>query len=256
MGSLRLWLQLWQACVCLRFRSRFTAFETAYSFPFAFPCVSHAFRAALRPVTTTRAAIHAAYVQAASGATRSALPALALRFTAALAKAWRLPCDNQVKETFWRLAINAIPGFNIRPWRCPCSPAHHDDPRAHAFWDCPMAAAVRTQLQAATGSAPTRRSLWLLTEPPHTVPPSLWTLVCVAAVHAMDHGRRHAWASVSAHHAAPAIGAAANQAALCFWTTLHAVARDDPPAVEGWGLTAATPFLMVVDGRLRVNMPS
>jgi len=73
---------------------------------------------------------------------------------------------------------------------------------SHHFWSCPVAAAVRrevTQQLAAAGFIPPTAtvscaSLWLAVKPAANVHTLVWDLVCLAAVHAMEHGRAAAWA--------------------------------------------------------------
>ena len=107
----------------------------------------------------------------------------------ALACAWRLPCDNRVKEPLWRLAVDAIPGSRFRPWTCPClASSPSSSGRQHSFWDCPVAVGVRAQLSDARlpgGAVPaaTQAAVWLLQTP--TGGANTWPAVALCATAAM-----------------------------------------------------------------------
>ena len=209
-------------------------------------------------MATARAARHAAFVREAALDSSTVTRTLLVAFPTTLRYARRLPCDNTLKEAFWRLAINAVPGSTIRPWLCPCASTPFPSPRIHAFWECPVAVQVRAQLASSIGFAPSRPSVWLLSCPPPRVPPPLWRLVCVASVYAMDVGRRRLWALFNAPSQpgiADRIAAASNVATLHFWTTLRDVARDQSAIVSDWLLSHDSPFMAVRDGRVVVNMP-
>ena len=191
-------------------------------------------------------------------------------FQASLASLWSVPCDNRVKETLWRLAVAAIPGCRVRQWRCPCCTATHAaegvDQRRHCFWQCPVAAAVVAQLDAALraaggGAAVTRAALWLL-QPPQgaRVTPAVWRLVCAAALDAMEYERRLVWArSLEAAWEEPdrrrVAGEAGRLTAARFWQHLQDFCLTAPEAGD-WALPADHPFIGVVEGRLRVALPA
>ena len=129
----------------------------------------------------------------------SPLPPLA-ELSAVLRRLWRLPWENGRKETFWRLAYDALPTaarLHVNE-PCPCGAAVPRPGRQHHFWDCPVARAVVGQLEAARAVAaapapppapPTLADVWLA-RPPNGVHAGVWGVVCLAAVEAMDHGRR------------------------------------------------------------------
>lgn len=109
---------------------------------------------------------------------------------------WRLPWDNCNKEPFWRLMHNAFPTaarMHLADQTCCCGGAHAD--RQHHFWDCPVAAAVRASVSAALAeldpAAPpvSQPQLWL-GRVPGGVHMGVWRVVCLAAIAAMDSGRR------------------------------------------------------------------
>ena len=187
----------------------------------------------------------------------SALPPALTCFHATLRAVWRLPCPNSLKETLWRLAIDAIPGSHFFPWSCPCSLNSPPLTRArcHSFWDCPIAEVVRSQIAPVISPAPlTRASLWLLRPPAPTIFPAVWFLVCLSALDAMDFGRRRLWAR---HHCpilpATPLSAIANSAASRFWHNLQDFTLAHP--ISPWPLSPTHPFLAACDDALVVRAP-
>lgn len=249
-------------------------------------------------VVVHRLARHAAFCRLALGRAGHANVSQEVgQFKASLGHAWHLPCANSIKEPLWRLALDAIPAGNYKPWRCPCNQnTTHPCSRSHAFWDCPVAHAVRKQLNAALGlpaGAPgvSKASVWLLGPPPAppNIHPSVWRLVSLAAVAAMEHGRTLLWArrhgpswpdpgpaglslllartnlpaNVIQSHIHPLILAARGEvvrsvchmAAARFWVLLQDFAAAHP-VVAGWDLPPTHPFLSTnPDGNLSVRVP-
>lgn len=119
---------------------------------------------------------------------------------ALLKRLWHVRWENQRKEPFWRLVYNAFPTAARlhRNEPCLCGGAGVPD-RCHHFWACPVAQAVLGAISAAASSqqplpAPlSKASIWLA-RPPPTVYRDVWEVVCLAAVAAMDHGRRRMYA--------------------------------------------------------------
>ena len=111
-----------------------------------------------------------------------------------LPRLWQLPWENQHKEVYWRLVLNALPlaarmaSSGSQPCLCGSSDPHPG--RRHHFWECPVAAAVRAALAAQLGGRhPTRQQLWLM-RTPTGIHAGVWDAVCLAALCAMDAGRR------------------------------------------------------------------
>lgn len=139
-------------------------------------------------------------LQPAAAPPPAALPEL----QAALRRLWRLPWENGRKEAFWRLVYDAHPTAARlhRDAPCACGAADTRPGRHHHFWSCPVATAVVADIQAAlaqrTPAAPPAplapASVWLARAPPG-VHAGVWGVVCLAAVEAMDVGRRRAWAA-------------------------------------------------------------
>jgi hypothetical protein len=125
---------------------------------------------------------------------------------------WRFQLmENLYKETLWCLTVNGVPaagGHGIcMAGPCPCGwegpDAHTPAPAAsmcwqrHHFWDCSVAQAVISTIQAAlpAGSPPlTRTQIWLL-QPPAGVHADVWPAIAALALHAMERGRRYQWAT-------------------------------------------------------------
>jgi hypothetical protein len=83
--------------------------------------------AAVQPITALLStATASARLQQHTAFLRLAAPPEPIRqallpFLQALSRAWRLPCDNNLKKPLGRLVVNAIPGGRLPRWVCPCS---------------------------------------------------------------------------------------------------------------------------------------
>lgn len=138
---------------------------------------------------------------------------------ALLRRLWRLRCDNGLKEPFWLLAHNGLPTAARLQTTCQCGAAAHGD-RLHHYWACPVAAAVVSTVAAAAGCNISRPTIWLCRAPPG-IHAGVWDLVCLAAVAAMDHGRRTLYAlSTGPPPATPLPAIAARSARARFWSHL------------------------------------
>jgi hypothetical protein len=154
---------------------------------------------------------------------------------------WRMSWSNQRKEIFWRLVYHGVPtavrlGQTHR--RCPCG-ALPNAPggRPHHFWECPIAVTVREQVVAAlpppapgVAASLSREHLWLCRPPQPGIAILLWDVICVAALGAMEYGRR-VLLSISlrpreAEEGGGAAGAAAPPAAA-------GRTRDGDPLLDG-----------------------
>ena len=171
-------------------------------------------------------------------------------------KLWDLRWENRQKEIFWRLAVDGVAGASGRtPFSCPCclgsQSAFVGDARLHAFWSCPIAEGVRetmAEVLAPLGGPHllTRANLWLCVPPLTSAPsssihPEVWMVVCLAALSAMDHGRRQLWRLTrSAHRQLPP-----SSQARVHQRTLHEV--WDIPVPEAPSSQAQATVLAVLD---------
>jgi hypothetical protein len=217
--------------------------------PLAALTVQLATQLQLLPLAAQRADLHAAYIREALGVA-AAPPALLATFSATLERAWHLRWYNVHKETLWRLALDGVGQLGschvrVPPPPCACGAAV-DTPRLHAFWDCPVAAALRAALDARLGQPVSRAQLWLLL-PPAGVQQPVWDVVALAALSALEVGRRrlrsgHAPVAVPAH----AVGD--------FWGRVRSyVALGQAP--DSWSAVSPLhPFIgRSPDGRLVLN---
>lgn len=114
-----------------------------------------------------------------------------------LRRLWSLRWENEHKEAFWRLTQDGFPGFSMhRAQRrgpnvalCPCGVPMSDGDRCHHFWDCAVARELRYELEACLGATVLRAQIWLLELPPDTHQ-AVWDVVGLAAITALEHGRR------------------------------------------------------------------
>ena len=162
------------------------------------------------PVAEKRAAAHTAFVAAALGmATAEVPPSATGQLRDSMVRAWALPWENRHKEVWWRLAVQGVRGAGghglAAAHACPCgglaAGSCAEQAREHSFWSCPVAQAVVGSMQQARVAAAggtqlpeiQRADLWLA-QPPREggsgVHQQVWLVVCLAALSAMDYGRR------------------------------------------------------------------
>ena len=208
-----------------------------------------------------RRAQHAAFITAATGL--PAPEAAVHELQATLKRLWRkVRWENHHKEAFWRLAVDGVPligNSHIRqpPPPCVCGAPTSPSPRAHHFWACPIAQAVAEEIALGGGVAVDRERLWLVQTPPG-VQQCAWDVVCLAAVSAMEHGRRRAKALVTqgSLQRVQIVRLAAAEAAANFWGRLASFVAQGP-APKGWSaVSPAAPLIGVLaSGDLVLNKP-
>ena len=169
------------------------------------------------PLLGLRRSAHAAFIAAATGVEAADVtPAQHTALHGTLRRAWALKWENQQKEVLWRMTVQGVRGAagHGLPTHhaCPCGGLAAGAGAAaalqHHYWSCPVAAAVVRELQrgweagegalAALVPALRRADVWLLDPParPSGGPQQrrmhggVWMVVCLAALTAMDHGRR------------------------------------------------------------------
>ena len=158
----------------------------------------------LRPCREARSAAHERYVKEALGLEPlQGLPNWALEaLRGSLRRLWQsLKWENANKEIFWRLAVDGVPlpgnshmrGAPVVACGCGSFSAGHQGlgaPRQHHFWHCPVAQAVVGQVEARAGIPVARSHLWLAS-PPAGFHERVWDVVSLAALSAMEVGRRY-----------------------------------------------------------------
>ncbi len=188
-----------------------------------------------------------------------------------LSRLWAVNWENCHKEPFWRLVLNGLPTVaRLHGLVSTCTCGQQPAGREHHYWACPIAHSVVGTVAASLASyqpaAPPLRlaNIWLAQAPDGTRQ-DIWDVVCLAAVAAMDFGRRLA---VHRHLAAPpsvaspfAVGAApallpaaCSRAAARFWELLtDFAALPNPFGTIGPGHPF---FYTALDGqRLMVQLP-
>lgn len=114
-----------------------------------------------------------------------------------LGQVWRLPWENEHKEILWRLAVNglAMPGdvrYGSSAAQHCCCGSQSLICRHHCFWDCDIASAVYDTMCAALPAdrpRPQRYHIWLL-QPPAGLHAGVWQVVALAALNAINFGRK------------------------------------------------------------------
>ncbi len=147
-----------------------------------------------------------------------------------LSRWWQLRIANTYKEAAWRLTLDAFPTAQRMHLNTPCPACGALGPgSSHFFWSCPVAKAVQQEILhqlAASGIMPATANLpcsaiWLACLPSPQIHRLIWDLVCLAAVHAMDIGRRTAWAVSQRLDASQLVEHIAARAARgAFWDAL------------------------------------
>ena len=165
----------------------------------------------LRPLYQLRTRYHRDFVDSVSPALVRGNPDASDKCCKALAvgqgQLWRLKWDNTFKEGYWRLVVNGLATaerMHLQEGRCVCGSVAGGPPgRRHHFWDCPVARAVVEEMQRQlVGWFPA------VLQPQHVLcmvcpvavgvqgAPAMhkgvWRVVCLAAINAMDVGRRAA----------------------------------------------------------------
>jgi hypothetical protein len=183
-----------------------------------------------------------------------------------LQAAWVLKWDNHRKEVLWRLMLDALPTaerMHHTQEACACGVVCPG--RLHHYWECPVAQAVVTVLRDQLHMCGVqvdvyRPHVWLARSPCTLVHAGVWLVVALAALLAMDKGRKllYVWSQrltqqplLSPHHILEQhqhhIMLASKLASATFWDMLgdFVGVGDCHPEWEGRvGITH--PFLYVV----------
>ena len=189
--------------------------------------------------------------------------------TDVLARWWKVRVPNFYKEAAWRLTLDGHPtaARMQRPAGASpscCAACGVATPGfAHHFWSCPVADAVRgeveAQLRAKGWLAADRRlrcaELWMGVKPHHALHRMVWDMVCLAAIHAMNAGRGCAW-KVSHQLPTPDLvrAVAVKVARATFWSVLADFAASAVvPRRARNGLLTNQPFLSWSTAMVRGN---
>jgi len=188
--------------------------------------------------------------------------------TSVLCRWWNLHVANVYKEAAWRLTLNAFPTAQRMGLHSPCVVCGVLSPDVeHHFWTCPVAVAVRREIESQlvifgllpAGTRIPCSAIWLARPPHRRLHRLVWDMVCLAAIHAFEHGRRTAWAVSSQLNVPDIIETVAVRAAKAsFWEALtdFAVTAKVPKTARTLLLTQQ-PFLawhvvLVSENGLRV----
>ncbi|KAL4859077.1 Retrovirus-related Pol polyprotein from type-2 retrotransposable element R2DM [Chlorella vulgaris] len=180
----------------------------------------------------------------------AAAPAPAAVVQAVLARLWRVRWENCHKEAFWRLVCDAVPTASRLHMDQPCQCGGAPADRRHYFWTCPVARGV---VDSIAGELTARQLLpaplaaahiWLAAAPAG-VHGGVWDVVSLAAVAAMDHGRRRMYAmSLAPPPLPPLVPVCLRSARARFWTLLtDFVALRCAPASWQAHLPPGHPFI-------------
>ncbi|KAI3432715.1 hypothetical protein D9Q98_004258 [Chlorella vulgaris] len=180
----------------------------------------------------------------------AAAPAPAADVQAVLARLWRVRWENCHKEPFWRLVCDAVPTASRLHMDQPCQCGGAPADRRHHFWTCPVARGV---VDSIAGELTARQLLpaplaaahiWLAAAPAG-VHGGVWDVVSLAAVAAMDHGRRRMYAmSLAPPPVPPLVPVCLRSARARFWTLLtDFVALRCAPASWQAHLPPGHPFI-------------
>ena len=237
--------------------------------------VGLATRMQLQPVAEHRARLHTAYEQEArqQPPTTAADPAPPSSMSATLQRLWPIKWDREHKETLWRLAVDGVPMpgnthlRRLHPEPCGCGEyggigPQYCSPRAHHFWECPVAQAVVQQIAAHAPGPITRANVWLA-EAPAGMQQCVWDVVALAALSAMERTRvglrtnsRQA-ADPGDPNQPDQLETAKGRAVLDFWQRVRGFAELGTPR-RGWeGVGPDHPILSVdEEGNLRCTHPA
>lgn len=208
-------------------------------------------------------------------------------FTVGQSRRWaQVKWEAEHKEVMWRLAVDGVPLpgnthlRNAPTEACGCGAfggvaelqQQQGSPRTHHFWACPVAKAVRRQIEGHLGAPIGRHHVWLGEAPPgcHEGP---WDVVALAALEAMEAGRvvlrtasgegrrrllgraRDATGEEQEDPSSQWVTTACTKAVARFWSALRSFAALGVPK-KGWrDVGHDHPILWVEEGRVGCAEP-
>jgi exonuclease III len=159
--------------------------------------VKVATRLQLGPLLAARASKHVTFLEAACCSLpigHDVSPDVMLPLFKSL---WALPWDNCRKEFYWQLTLDAVPtAAHLHQQGEPCNCGAIMPDRVHHFWECPVAQAVREEIETALNHdgghyVVQRHHLWLCRRPSRPdLHLGVWQVVCLAALLAMNKSRK------------------------------------------------------------------
>lgn len=179
------------------------------------------------------------------------------RLYTAFKRAWSIRWDRKNTQMLWQLAHDALPTAQRLHSTAPCSccTSVSSPGLIHHYWECSVAVALRNELlqqlshiEGFTEATLQRHHLWLLESPLPTFFKPLWPVVALAALNAMDSGRRTLFRLTRNRQSTPVLIASSRRAAIrnaiaAFWKFLAQFAAT-PQATTIWSsLTEDHPFL-------------
>ncbi|KAL4856066.1 Transposon TX1 uncharacterized protein [Chlorella vulgaris] len=192
----------------------------------------------------------------------AAAPAPAAVVQAVLARLWRVRWENCHKEPFWRLVCDAVPTASRLHMDQPCQCGGAPADRRHHFWTCPVARGVVDSIAGELAArqllpAPLAAAHIWLAAAPAGVHGGVWDVVSLAAVAAMDHGRRRMYAmSLAPPPLPPLVPVCLRSARARFWTLLtDFVALRCAPASWQAHLPPGHPFIYFDAAAATFKMP-
>lgn len=147
----------------------------------------------LRPQLDALANKHASFLQlVAQSMPQQPAPGEA-ELVAMLSGVWRLPWDNNRKELLWRLVLDGLPTAARMHKHDDCCACGAQCPgRQHHFWSCPVAVAVRLEMQRQLppGCILQQQHLWMGRVPHPGMHRGVWLVAMLAALLGMEKGRK------------------------------------------------------------------
>ncbi|KAL4514492.1 hypothetical protein Ndes2526A_g03960 [Nannochloris sp. 'desiccata'] len=167
------------------------------------------------------------------------------RLYSAFKRAWYIRWDRKHTEILWLLAHDALPtAARLHTTdTCSCCPTITTPGLLHHFWSCSVSEAIRNEfwqqlssLEGFSQSTLRRHHLWLLECPLPSFYQPLWPVVALAALNAMDSGRRSLFrlSRNSSTASIPTVERAAIRNGIAaFWKLLAQFAAN-PQAPQRW----------------------
>jgi hypothetical protein len=169
-------------------------------------------------------------------------------------RAHNLRWNNKYKEPLWLLVYNTLPTAARlhQDELCGCCGALRPSIKHH-FWDCIAAQTLMEQLQAISNKQITQDNIWLA-RPMNEISSSVWIVVCVAVVAALDSARRLAYKCTHPKRESTAIPPlnertqlVTKHATTLFWELLADFVAVNPSPPWAKDLSSTHPFLSSTD---------